>query len=105
ALVARYFNRRAVALRSLAVVATGMALVNPPVLTLDASFIVSALATFGLIAFAPAVDARMPKFLEHYPEARSILVSTIAVQILALPALLYYTGTVSLLSVPANLLV
>ena len=104
ALVARYFHRSAVALRSLEVVAAAMVLWNPPIIVSDASFIVSVLATFGLIMFSPSIE----KLLRHIPErfgARSILTSTIAVQIFALPALLYFTGNISFLSLPANVLV
>jgi competence protein ComEC len=104
ALAARYLHRTALALRSLSAVAAAMVLWNPPLILGDASFFTSVLATFGLIVFAPSIE----HLLKHVPERfemRSIITSTIAVQIFALPALLYFTGNLSLLSVPANLLV
>jgi competence protein ComEC len=104
ALVARYFHRSALALRSLAAVAVGMVLWNPPLILGDASFFVSVLATFGLIVFAPAIETMLRRVPERF-EMRAIVTSTIAVQIFALPALLYFTGNLSFLSVPANLLV
>ncbi len=104
ALVARYFRRTALALRSLAAVAACMVLWNPPLILGDASFIVSVLATFGLIVFAPAIEKMLHRVPERF-EMRAIITSTIAVQIFALPALLYFTGNLSFLSVPANLLV
>lgn len=104
ALVARYFGRQAVALRSLAVVAAAMALLNPLILLYDVAFIVSVLSTFGLIAFGPWVERHIPRAVAS-KELRSILASTAAVQILALPALVYFTGTVSIFSLPANVLV
>jgi competence protein ComEC len=104
ALTARYMHRTALALRSLAAVAGAMVLWNPPLILGDASFFTSVLATFGLIVFAPSIE-RLLKCVPERFEMRSIITSTIAVQIFALPALLYFTGNFSLLSVPANLLV
>ena len=104
ALTARYLHRTALALRSLAAVAAAMVLWNPPLILGDASFFTSVLATFGLIVFAPSIEHLLRRVPERF-EMRSIITSTIAVQIFALPALLYFTGNFSLLSVPANLLV
>jgi competence protein ComEC len=104
ALVARYFHRTALAMRSLAIVAAAMVLYNPPLILGDASFFTSVLATFGLIAFAPSIERLLWRIPQRY-EMRSIITSTIAVQIFALPTLLYFTGNLSFLSVPANLAV
>ncbi|HEV8666527.1 MAG TPA: ComEC/Rec2 family competence protein [Candidatus Paceibacterota bacterium] len=104
ALVARYGHRSALAMRSLFVVAAAMVLYNPVLILGDASFFTSVLATFGLIVFSPSIEQLLWRVPQKY-EMRSIITSTIAVQIFALPALLYFTGTVSFLSVPANLLV
>jgi len=104
ALVARYLHRTALALRSLAAVAAAMVLWNPPLILGDASFFTSVLATFGLIVFAPSIERMLVRVPERF-EMRAIITSTIAVQIFALPALLYFTGNLSLLSVPTNLLV
>jgi competence protein ComEC len=102
-LTARYFNRRNIALRALAIAAFGMCLWNPAIILWDSSFIISALATFGLITFSPTAE----HWLRWIPEkfgAREIATSTLSVQIFALPALLYYTGTLSPFALPANLL-
>ncbi|HYF13159.1 MAG TPA: ComEC/Rec2 family competence protein, partial [Candidatus Paceibacterota bacterium] len=67
------------------------------------SFILSVLATFGLITLSPTVE----KYLTFIPEkfgVRSIAATTIAVQIFVLPALLYMSGILSFLSVPANII-
>jgi len=102
-LTARYFNRPGVALRALAIAAFGMFLWNPAIILWDTSFIISALATFGLITFSPVVE----HWLRWIPEkfgAREIATSTLSVQIFALPALLYYTGILSPFALPANVL-
>ncbi len=104
ALLARYFHRSAIALRALALAAAGMVLWNPLSLLYDPSFVLSILATFGLITLSPRVEAHLPKFLEKFPSVKSIIASTIAVQIFVLPALLYYSGVLSFLSIPANAL-
>lgn len=103
ALLARYLDRPSIAMRSLALAVAGMAAWNPLELFSDPSFTLSVLATFGLIAFSPAVERRLG-FVPERLGLRSIAASTIAVQIFVLPALLYYTGILSFLALPANLL-
>lgn len=103
-LLAKYTNRSALALRSLAVAGAAMVLWNPLSLLHDPSFILSMLATFGLITLSPWVESHLPRFLLKFPKVHSIVGTTIAVQIFVLPALLYFTGILSFLSVPANAL-
>lgn len=102
AMVARYLRRPSVALRSLAAVAAGMLLWNP-LYALDESFIISVAATFGLIMLSPQCEKWLSKLPEKF-DIRGIASSTLAVQIFALPALLYFTGTLSLYALPANLI-
>ena len=102
-LLARFFNRQSIALRALAVASAGMVLWNPAVLLWDTSFILSVLATFGLITCSPTVEHLLHWVPEKF-ELRAIATSTLSVQIFILPALLYYTGTLSFLALPANVL-
>jgi len=104
AIVARYMNRPAAALRALFVAGVLMVLWNPLSLLYDPSFILSMLATFGLITLSPWVETFLPKFFNRMPSIKSIAASTIAVQIYILPALLYLTGVLSFVSLPANIL-
>jgi competence protein ComEC len=103
ALVARYFNRQALALRSLALTAFVMVLWNPAIALWDTSFILSFLAALGLITMTPIVGKWLMWMPERF-ELRAIATSTLAVEIFILPALLYCTGTLSFLSLPANML-
>ena len=103
-IVARYVHRSAVALRSLAVAAMLMVLWNPPTLLFDPGFVLSMLATFGLITLSPFVENHLSRITQRAPALRSIAASTIAVQVFVLPALLYYTGVFSLVALPANIL-
>ena len=65
--------------------------------------LLSVLATLGLMYFTPIVE----RYMQWIPEKfglREIACATIGTQIAVLPLLLYSTGHVSLVSVPANLL-
>jgi competence protein ComEC len=104
AIMARYLRRSAAAMRSLIFAAAVLVLWNPLVALYDPSFILSVLATFGLITLAPWVESRLPRFLQRHEQIRSVAASTIAVQFYVLPALLYYTGVLSFVALPANLL-
>jgi competence protein ComEC len=103
AILARTLGRTAVALRSLGVAVVAMVLWNPLSLLHDPSFILSVLATFGLITISPAVEKKLGWMPEKFG-LRSIAASTLAVQIYVLPALLYFTGVLSFVSLPANIL-
>ncbi len=103
AILARYVGRPAAALRALALAAAGMALWNPLAMLFDTGFILSVLATFGLITLSPYFEQRLA-FLPERLGLRSIAASTLAVQLYVLPALLYFTGVLSLVSLPANIL-
>jgi competence protein ComEC len=104
AILAQYMRRRAVAMRSLIAAAAAMALWNPLILLHDTSFILSVLATFGLITLSPFVEEYLgwiPRW--NYFDVRAIAASTIAVQIFILPALLYFMGVLSFVALPANI--
>ena len=103
AILARSLHRSAAALNSLVLAATLMALWNPPSMRYDTGFILSVLATFGLITLSPYVERKL-RFLPERLGVRSIAASTIAVQCYVLPALLYFTGVLSLVALPANML-
>ena len=106
AILARYLRRPQAALRALVVAAVAMVLWNPLVLWLDNGFILSVVATFGLITLAPYIETKLTRLPTwNNFNIRSIVATTIAVQIFILPALLYTSGMFSLLSLPVNALV
>lgn len=102
-MLARLYNRSADALRALVVTVAIMGMWNPPALLWDTSFILSVLATFGLITLSPLVERGL-KWMPGNFELRAIATSTLSVQIFILPMLLYYTGTLSYLALPANVI-
>lgn len=79
-----------------------MLLHNPHILVFDPSFQLSFLATLGLIYGAPAIEPYF-KFLPARFGLRDIATATIATQIFVLPLLLFMTGSLSVVSLPANL--
>ncbi|MBI5469773.1 ComEC/Rec2 family competence protein [Candidatus Kaiserbacteria bacterium] len=89
--------------RALALVAAGMVAWNPYLLVYDPGFQLSFLATAGLLAFSPVFEgwfSRVPTKMK----LREILTTTSSAQIAVLPLLLYESGNLSIVSLPANLL-
>jgi predicted membrane metal-binding protein len=106
-----------------------MILWNPLYLTFDPGFGLSVAATAGIIWLAPIIEARLgewKKVFQSMPSAAkrnalknffpeqelatpssnfwaNIISTTIAAQIAVLPLLLYDTGNLSLVAIPANL--
>jgi len=103
AIVGRYLERPYDALRGLVAAVVLMVLWNPLSTLYDPSFILSVLATFGLITISPTVEEKL-KFITEKFGLRSIAASTISVQLYVLPALLYFTGVLSFVSLPANII-
>ncbi len=103
ALFAKATHRTYDALRALAFVFVLMLLVNPLLLLYDPGFQFSFAATLGLVVASSLFEIRLlwlrPRLM------REVLATTLAAQLFVLPLLLYQTGNLSLVAVPANLLV
>ena len=83
-----------------------MIIANPHTLVYDPSFQLSFMATIGLILGVPAFLEQ--KWVQTIPTAlgwREYFLTTVITQIAVLPLLLYLVGEISLVAVPANLLV
>ncbi len=103
-IVAKMFGRRYSAPRALVLAGFIMLLENPKILVFDPSFQLSFLATLALIYVVPIFE----KWLQFIPEKltlRTTIATTIATQITVLPLLVYSVGDISLVSLPANILV
>lgn len=103
ALYARATGRTYEAFRALIAAGVLMLLWNPLLLAYDPGFQLSFIATLGLIFGAPITE-RWVSFIA-IPFLREITASTIAAQIAVLPLLLYQNGLLSLVALPANILV
>jgi competence protein ComEC len=103
ALLAQALKRPKAAMRALVFAAAAMVLHNPLVLAHDPSFVLSFLATFGLITLSPVFLSKL-SFVPERLGLREIASATCATQAFILPALIFYTGSLSVVSLPANLL-
>ena len=103
ALYARATGRSYEAGRALLFAVFLMLLWNPLYLAFDPGFGLSVAATAGIIWLAPIIEALMSKRATSF--WKKVLATTIAAQIAVLPLLLYDTGNLSLVAIPANLLV
>ena len=104
ALIARTTYREYDGIRALLIVATLMTLYNPDKVLFSVSFHMSLLATLGLLLFSSIFE----DILKHVPkkfEIRQIISATLATQIFLLPYLAYAIGEISLIGIPANIII
>jgi competence protein ComEC len=102
ALFAKATHRPAAVLRALFFSLFLMLFWNPLLLIYDPGFQLSFLATLGLIVGAPLIEMRMLWVKSGF--IRELLATTIAAQTAVLPILLYQSGNLSLVALPANIL-
>ncbi|MDQ5958102.1 MAG: hypothetical protein QG665_450 [Patescibacteria group bacterium] len=81
-----------------------MVVINPLVLANDVGFQLSFLATLGLIYLSTPIEKRLG-LISNKLGLRAIVATTIAAQIAVLPWLLYKIGEISIVALPANILV
>lgn len=89
--------------RALFIAIVLMLLVSPEIYN-NPSFILSALATFGIIFFTPLVSFVF-YFLTNKYNFRELFSTTISAQFSVTPYLIYLTGLFSIVSLPANILI
>ncbi|MDP2651745.1 MAG: ComEC/Rec2 family competence protein, partial [bacterium] len=102
ALYARATGRSYYASRALLFAVLLMLLWNPLYLVFDPGFGLSVAATAGIIWLSPIIEAHL---IRWRPFWRNAVATTLAAQISVLPLLLYNIGLLSLVALPANLLV
>lgn len=102
ALYARATGRSYAASRALLVAVLLMLLYNPLYLIFDPGFGLSVAATAGIIWLSPLIEARLARLRPFWANT---VATTLAAQISVLPLLLYNIGLLSLVALPANLLV
>ncbi|MFA5937022.1 MAG: ComEC/Rec2 family competence protein, partial [Candidatus Paceibacterota bacterium] len=103
-LFARGIGRNYDVSRALLVAGVMMILINPFVLVFDVSFQLSFIATMAVIFFAPKIEKY---FLWITPrlKLRDIVSVTTACYIFVLPFILYKMGNLSIVALPANILI
>ncbi|MFA6397429.1 MAG: ComEC/Rec2 family competence protein [Candidatus Paceibacterota bacterium] len=103
-LVARLLGRSSNITRAIFIVGFLMLLQNPWILAFDVSFQLSFLATIGIIYLTPRVEKHL-MFLPKKFGLRELVSATLATQFFVLPFILYKMGILSIVSLPANLLI
>lgn len=103
ALYAKASGRTYNALRALFVVFILMLLVNPLSLVYDPGFQFSFAATLGLVLLAEPLTLRFSRIKPS--SLREVIATTLAAQLFVLPLLLYQTGNLSFIALPANILI
>ncbi len=103
ALFARMTGRTYDAGRALVIAALIMIAYDPRVLV-DISFQLSFIATFGILFITPRT-IRWVRFLPAKFGFRELVATTLSATIAVLPILLYSTGILSIVSLPANILI
>jgi competence protein ComEC len=103
-LFARATGRTYDAFRGLCLAVGIMLLLSPRSLLADPGFQLSVLATLGMIAVAPLIETRLTRIPLRFG-IRSLVATTIGVYITVLPLLMYVTGEISTVSLPANIAV
>lgn len=107
-LFARGKGRTYDAFRALALAGFLMILYDPKYLVYDVSFQLSFLATLGIIFVTPMLErafVRVPKKFLFVIPLREAMSVTLGAQLGVLPFILYKMGTLSIISLPANILV
>lgn len=102
-LLAKALVRPNLIMRSLTLACVLMVLYNPHTLLFDPSFVLSFLATFGLVTLSGPFERVLTKLPKKF-SFREIASATLATQVFVFPILIFYTGTFSLIALPANLL-
>ncbi|MBY0539500.1 ComEC family competence protein [Patescibacteria group bacterium] len=103
-LLAQFLRRPTEGVRILLIAGAGMALFNPYLVLFDLSYQLSMLATLGLVLFSNPLQKRM-QFVPETLGLREIVATTVATQITVLPLLIFSIGSVSVVSLIANILV
>lgn len=105
-LYSKLTERKNNALKSLMIAAFFMIMHNPNIVLYDPSFQLSFLATLGLISISSPLELIIKKTFSYVPEsAISLTSTTLATQFFTAPLILRFTGMVSLVALPVNLLV
>ena len=103
-LIARATGRTYDVARALVLAGVFMILINPLTLAYDVSFQLSFIATIAVIFFTPKVE----KYFQWIPKKfnlRDVVSMTLAAYIFVLPFILYKMGNLSLVALPANILI
>ncbi|MEO5635151.1 MAG: ComEC/Rec2 family competence protein [Candidatus Paceibacterota bacterium] len=104
ALIARATGRNYAVGRALVLAGVAMILFNPFILVYDVSFQLSFLATIAVIFLSPRIEKHFSWVTKRFG-LRDIISVTCAAYIFVLPFILYKMGNLSIVALPANILI
>ncbi len=104
ALVARATGRNYDVARALILAGIFMVFLNPLILVYDVSFQLSFIATIAVIFVAPKMEKYFTWVTKKF-ELRDIVTVTCSAYVFVLPFILYKMGTLSIVALPANVLI
>ena len=104
ALFAQQIGRVPTPMHALAIAAAVMVGFEPLILRYDVGFQLSVLATLGLLIISPKIEERLP-FMKRFGIFGETAIMTISAQMLVLPLLVYYFHSVSIVSLPVNIII
>ncbi|MBI3306022.1 ComEC/Rec2 family competence protein [Candidatus Nomurabacteria bacterium] len=104
ALIARATGRNYDVARALILAGVFMIIFNPFILVYDVSFQLSFIATIAVIFLAPRIEKHFMWITDNF-KLRDIISVTCAAYIFVLPFILYKMGNLSLVALPANILI
>lgn len=96
----RFYNVK----NALALAAAVMAALDPIILRYDVGFQLSFAATMGLVFISPVIERYFQKLPSVF-NLKETMAMTLSAQLAVLPLLLYYFKNLSLVSLPANILI
>ena len=103
-ILAQHASRMYSARIAIALAGTLMLFQNPFLLRYDAGFVLSFLATAGLLVFYPLLEERA-KHLPKLGPVKEVVLQTLSAQAFVLPVLIFAFGSVPLLFLVSNMLV
>ena len=103
-LLARHVGRLNTSSHTLALAAGIMVALDPTIVRYDVGFQLSFMATVGILFVAPLLEVRLP-WLARQGIVGEIFIMTVSAQLCVVPILIYYFKNISLVSLPANLII
>lgn len=103
-IITSYYGRKIVPLNLLAIAAAITAWAKPSYLWGDLSWYLSFLAFFGVMVLAPLIKTRLGKYWRDNVLSQ-VALETICAEIMSLPIILHVFGQMSLVGLPANILI
>lgn len=104
-ILASYYGRTFKPLNLIFLTASITALINPVYEWSDLSWYLSFLAFFGVMVVAPLLQARFARHDWHRTLIGAVALESICAELMSIPFILYIFGQMSLIGLPANVLV